>query len=80
MELSRTIVFGDESISDSAKDVFSEVTETRSLVPKPPFALDTAIANAVGEFRFQPHERTYQFIQRILEIALPFSDATLKGI
>lgn len=50
-------LFGDETISDSGKGIFSVVTETQSLIPKPPFALDTIIASAIGEFRFQPHER-----------------------
>lgn len=68
---------GDESISSSVKDIFSEVTEIQSLTPKPPFAPDTIIASAVGEFRFQPHERMYQLIRRTSEIALPFSDVTL---
>lgn len=59
------------------KDIFSEVTETHSLIPKPLFAPDTIIASAIGEFRFQRHKRVYRLIQRTLEIALPFSDVTL---
>lgn len=50
-------LFGDESISDCV--IFSEVTEIWYLVPEPPFTLDTNIASAVGEFRFQPHEKIH---------------------
>lgn len=46
-------------MSNCVKDIFSEVTEIWSLVPEPPFALDTNIASAVGEFRFQPQEKIH---------------------
>lgn len=61
---------GDESKSDGVKDVFS-------LIPKPPFALDTIIASAIGECRFQLCQRMYQLIQGTSEIAFPFSEVTL---
>lgn len=52
-------LFGDESKSDCVKDIFSEVTEIWPLVLEPSFALDTNIASAVGEFRFQPLEKIH---------------------
>lgn len=61
-------------MSNCVKDIFSEVTEIWSLVPEPPFALDTNIASAVGEFRFQPQEKIHQLIERTLEIVLLLSD------
>lgn len=59
------------------KTYFQRSLKLGPFIPKPPFALDTIIASAVGEFRFHPRERMYQLIQRTLEIALPFSDVTL---